>query len=76
MQKHICALQISRICGTHLNVGTDHLLALYTALRLHYENGFNTFGKNLLPTDMGPSDAYALLAGNYKMNFNQLYRIK
>lgn len=65
MQKHICSLQISRICGSHVDLKADHLLAFYTALRLHYEHGLSTFGKDLLPTDMGPSDPYALLAGNY-----------
>ncbi|XP_036322766.1 LOW QUALITY PROTEIN: phagocyte signaling-impaired protein [Rhagoletis pomonella] len=64
MQKHICALQISRICGSHLDLQTDHLLAFYTALKLHYEHGLSSFGKNLLHTDMGPSDPYALLAAN------------
>ncbi|XP_055382876.1 phagocyte signaling-impaired protein [Condylostylus longicornis] len=64
MQKHICSLQVSRICGGHINLGLDHSLALYTALKLHYENGFSAFGKELLSTDMGPSDAYALLAAN------------
>ena len=60
---HICALQISRICGSQINLKIEHLLAFYTALKLHYEHGKSTFGQNLLPTDMGPSDAYALLAG-------------
>ncbi|XP_030374579.1 phagocyte signaling-impaired protein [Scaptodrosophila lebanonensis] len=64
MQKHICALQISRICGSHIELPVDHLLAFYTALKLHYEHGLSTFGKNLLATEMGPSDAYALLAAN------------
>uniref|UniRef100_W8AQU8 Phagocyte signaling-impaired protein n=1 Tax=Ceratitis capitata TaxID=7213 RepID=W8AQU8_CERCA len=64
MQKHICALQISRICGSHLDLETEHLLAFYTAFKLHYEHGLSSFGKNLLHTDMGPSDAYALLAAN------------
>lgn len=63
MQKHICALQISRICGSHLDLKLEHLLAFYTALKLHYEHGLSSFGKNLLTTDMGPSDSYALLAG-------------
>lgn len=62
MQKHICSLQISRICGAQ-KLGTEHLMALYSALSLHYEKGKCSFGADLLPTDMGPSDAYALLAG-------------
>lgn len=62
MQQHICTLQISRICGAH-ELGVDHLYAMYTAFSLHYEHGMTAFGMNLLPTDMGPSDAYALLAG-------------
>lgn len=62
MQRHICSLQISRICGAH-SLSVDHLTALYTAFTLHYEHGFNAFGLNMLPTDIGLSDAYALLAG-------------
>lgn len=62
MQKHICSLQVSRICGKHaLNV--EHLAALYTALSLHYEHGMSAFGVDALPTDFGASDPYALLAG-------------
>lgn len=62
MQRHICSLQISRMCGAH-SLSVDHLTALYTAFTLHYEHGFNAFGLNALPTDIGLSDAYALLAG-------------
>lgn len=62
MQRHICSLQISRICGAH-SLSADHLTALYTAFTLHYEHGLNAFGIDLLPTDIGASDAYALLAG-------------
>lgn len=62
MQRHICSLQISRICGAH-SLSVDHLKALYTAFTLHYEHGFSAFGLNMLPTDIGLSDAYALLAG-------------
>ncbi|BFF89387.1 phagocyte signaling-impaired protein [Drosophila madeirensis] len=64
MQKHICALQISRMCGAHIDLPIDHLLAFYTALKLHYEHGRSTFGNKLLSTEMGPSDPYALLAAN------------
>ncbi|EDW59652.1 phagocyte signaling-impaired protein [Drosophila virilis] len=64
MQKHICALQISRMCGAHIELAIEHLLALYTALKLHYEHGHSSFGKQLLSTEMGPSDPYALLAAN------------
>ncbi|XP_016960567.1 phagocyte signaling-impaired protein [Drosophila biarmipes] len=64
LQKHLCALQISRMCGSHMELPVDHLLAFYTALKLHYEHGRSTFGKKLLATEMGPSDAYALLAAN------------
>lgn len=62
MQKHICSLQVSRICGAHA-LSAEHLAALYTAFSLHYEHGTTAFGSDLLPTDMGPSDSYALLAG-------------
>jgi len=64
LQKHLCALQISRMCGSHMELPVDHLLAFYTNLKLHYEHGRSTFGKKLLATEMGPSDAYALLAAN------------
>lgn len=63
MQRHICSLQIARFCGAHAALTEEHLTALYTALTLHYEHGFSAFGQGLLPTDMGPSDPYALLAG-------------
>ncbi|CAD7093319.1 unnamed protein product [Hermetia illucens] len=62
MQKHICSLQLSRMCGSNIGLSQEHLLALYTALRLHYEHGLSAFGQNLLSTDMGPSDPYSLLA--------------
>ncbi|XP_068156059.1 phagocyte signaling-impaired protein [Drosophila tropicalis] len=71
MQKHICALQISRMCGSHLDLPVDHLLAFYTALKLHYEHGRSTFGKQLLATEMGPSDPYALLAANVMYDISQ-----
>lgn len=63
MQKHLCALQVSRICGAHAALSTEHLSALFTALSLHYEHGMSAFGTDLLATDIGPSDPYALLAG-------------
>jgi len=47
-----------------MELPVDHLLAFYTNLKLHYEHGRSTFGKKLLATEMGPSDAYALLAAN------------
>lgn len=62
MQRHICSLQISRICGAH-SLSADHLTALYTAFTLHYEHGLNAFGTDMLPTDIPTSDSYALLAG-------------
>lgn len=62
MQRHISSLQISRICGAH-SLSADHLTALYTAFTLHYEHGLNAFGIDMLPTDLGLSDSYALLAG-------------
>jgi len=63
LQKHICSLQISRLCGAHAALSAEHLQALYSALSLHYEHSFSAFGSNLLSTDIGPSDQYALLAG-------------
>lgn len=62
MQRHICALQISRICGSHL-LNAEHLSALYTAFTLHYEHGLNALTPDSLPTDIPIADAYALLAG-------------
>ncbi|XP_055609943.1 phagocyte signaling-impaired protein, partial [Uranotaenia lowii] len=62
MQRHICSLQIARFCGAHATLNDEHLSELYTALSLHYEYAFNVFGQGLLPTDMGPSDPYVLLA--------------
>ncbi|XP_058822286.1 phagocyte signaling-impaired protein [Topomyia yanbarensis] len=62
MQRHICSLQIARFCGAHASLSEEHLSALYTALSLHYEHGYNAFGRGLLQTDMGPSDPYAMLA--------------
>ncbi|CAG9862424.1 unnamed protein product [Phyllotreta striolata] len=64
MQRHICALQLSRLCGGHRNLPTEHLKALITALSLHYQHGYQTYGMNLLPTDLGPSDPYALMAAH------------
>lgn len=64
MQRHLCALQLSRLCGAHRNLSSDHLKALVTAFSLHYEHGYQTYGKNLLSTDLGPSDPYALLAAH------------
>ncbi len=63
LQKHICSLQISRLCGSHVSLSIEHLQALYSAFSLHYEHSFGSFGKDLLSTDIGPSDQYALLAG-------------
>lgn len=71
MQKHICSLQISRICGAHA-LSVDHLTALYTALSLHYEHGNSAFGVDSLPTDFGASDSYGLLAGELGL-FRKLF---
>uniref|UniRef100_A0A182YG95 Phagocyte signaling-impaired protein n=1 Tax=Anopheles stephensi TaxID=30069 RepID=A0A182YG95_ANOST len=62
MQRHICTLQIARYSGAHAIVSEELLHAIYTSLSLHYEHGYNAYGQGLLVTDMGPSDAYALLA--------------
>ncbi|CAH1985845.1 unnamed protein product [Acanthoscelides obtectus] len=64
MQRHICALQLARLCGSHRNLPADHLKALVTALSLHYQHGYQAYGKNLLPTDLGASDPYALIAAH------------
>lgn len=73
MQKHICSLQVSRICGAHALSG-EHLTALYTAFSLHYEHGMTAFGMGLLPTDLGPSDSYALLAGELGLVFMRFFK--
>lgn len=62
MQRHICAIQLARLCGSHKSLSEDHLKALVTALFLHYQHGYQTYGSNLLPTDQGPSDPYVLIA--------------
>lgn len=62
MQRHICALQLSRLCSSHRNLTADHLKAVVTALTLHYQHGYQTFGADVLPTDQGPADPYVLLA--------------
>jgi N-terminal acetyltransferase B complex non-catalytic subunit len=71
MQKHICSLQISRICGAHASLSEEHLVALYTAFSLHYEHGMSAFGAGLLPTDMSLSYPYALLAGELGLLINR-----
>ncbi|KAL1489406.1 hypothetical protein ABEB36_014306 [Hypothenemus hampei] len=62
MQLHIGALQLSRLCGAHRNLSKDHLQAMMTALVLHYQHGYQTYGKELPSTDIGPADNYALMA--------------
>lgn len=63
LQRHICSLQISRFCGAHSSLSVEHLQAIYSAFSLHYEHSFSAYDENLLPTDIGLSDQYALLAG-------------
>lgn len=63
MQKHICAVAFSRMCGIHEEMSIEHLYVLYTTLKLHYEHGLMHFGMNRLSTDLGPSDSYMLIAG-------------
>lgn len=64
MQRHISSLQLSRLCGSHMDLDIEYLKAFITALSLHYQNGSQTFGKDRLPTDQGPADPYALLAAH------------
>lgn len=64
MQRHIGALQLSRLCGSHRNLSPEHLRALVTALTLHYQHGYQSYGKDQPSTDLGPSDCYALLAAH------------
>ncbi|XP_059620887.1 phagocyte signaling-impaired protein isoform X2 [Phlebotomus argentipes] len=73
MQKHICSLQISRYVGVHTFLSTEHLEALHTALSLHYEHGVTAFGVELMPTEIGPSDPYALLAVHVMYDLSQRF---
>ncbi|XP_074040327.1 phagocyte signaling impaired [Leptinotarsa decemlineata] len=72
MQRHICALQLSRLCGGHKNLSVDHMKALVTAFTLHYQHGYQTYGKNLLTTDLGPSDLYTLMAAHILYDLAQI----
>ncbi|KAF5280729.1 hypothetical protein FQA39_LY18012 [Lamprigera yunnana] len=72
MQRHLCSLQLSRLCGNHRNLSSDHLAALVTAFSLHYQHGYQTYGLNLLTTDQGPSDPYAVLATHILYDLAQL----
>lgn len=74
MQRHLCALQISRLCGNHRNLSCDHLKALVTAFSLHYQHGYQTYGINqtLPTTHLGPADSYALLACHVIYDLSQL----
>lgn len=64
MLRHISSLQISRLCGSHENLKKTHLVAFVTALALHYQHGTNSYGEDLLPTDCGPADPYAILSAH------------
>lgn len=64
MQRHICSLQLSRMCGSHADLDIEYLKHFIIALSLHYQNGAQTFGLDRLPTDQGPADPYALLAAH------------
>lgn len=72
MQRHIGALQLSRLCGSHRNLTAEHQNALVTALSLHYNHGHQNFGTGLLVTDMGPADGYALLAAHVLSDLAEL----
>lgn len=71
MQRHLCALQLSRLCGTHRSLSGDHQRALVKALSLHYQHGYERYGTNLLSTDLGPSDHYAILAAHVLYDLSQ-----
>lgn len=64
MQRHIGALQLSRLCGAYRNISLEHMYALVTALILHYQHGYEAHGMGLPSTDLGPSDNYAILAAH------------
>ncbi|KAK5638702.1 hypothetical protein RI129_012997 [Pyrocoelia pectoralis] len=72
MQRHLCSLQLSRLCSNHRNLSSDHLAALVTAFSLHYQHGYQTYGLNLLFTDQGPSDPYAILAAHILYDLAEL----
>ncbi|XP_044764345.1 phagocyte signaling-impaired protein [Coccinella septempunctata] len=74
MQRHISALQLSRLCGSHRNLPDVHLKALVTAFSLHYQHGYQSYGTQLLPTDLGPSDPYALLAAHVMYDLAQMQK--
>lgn len=72
MQRHIGALQLSRLCGAHRNLSFEHLQALVTALILHYQHGYQAHGKCLPSTDLGPSDNYAILAAHILYSMSRM----
>ncbi|CAG9821462.1 unnamed protein product [Phaedon cochleariae] len=72
MQRHICAVQLSRLCGSHRDLSPEHLKALITALTLHYQHGYQTYGRGLLSTDLAPCDPYALLAAHLLYDLAQI----
>ncbi|CAG9767813.1 unnamed protein product [Ceutorhynchus assimilis] len=72
MQRHIGALQLSRLCGSHRNLSPEHLRALVTAFILHYQHGYQAYGKDLPFTDLGPSDNYALLAAHVLYDLSRI----
>ncbi|XP_062523596.1 N-alpha-acetyltransferase 25, NatB auxiliary subunit-like [Corticium candelabrum] len=63
MQRHICALQLSRTLGTHTNLSVADKKTLSEELIQHFKNGIK-YGKGLLETDLRPNDNYALLAAH------------
>jgi hypothetical protein len=61
MQRHICSLQLGRICGRQATLAEEHAKMLAGTLALHCERA------TLCPSpssERSPYDPYALLAGH------------
>ncbi|CAG9812383.1 unnamed protein product [Phaedon cochleariae] len=66
--RHICA-----VSPTVAAVQPEHLKALITALNLHYQHGYQTYGRGMLiSTDLAPCDPYALLAAHLLYDLAQI----
>ncbi|XP_017771958.1 PREDICTED: phagocyte signaling-impaired protein [Nicrophorus vespilloides] len=72
MQRHICALQLSRLCGSHANLSAELIKALVTALSYHYLHGHQEYGAKLLSTDQAPADAYTLLGAHFLYDLHRM----
>ncbi|XP_022902804.2 phagocyte signaling-impaired protein [Onthophagus taurus] len=64
MQRHISAIQLSRLSGTYQHLEPETLYEIANILTGHYNLGYERYGKDLLVTDQGPSDPYGLVASH------------